>query len=256
MCVLVVVALRRGRAAATPRTCASPTTRPSSSQILWSDGTLLTTLHGVEDRDPVTLGAMAHDAAAGRRRDRGRALLRPRRRRRPRRSCGRSPATSRRAGLAEGGSTITQQYVRAVMLGTEKRPQAQAARGRDGDAARAALLEEDDPRALPQHHLLRQRRLRRAGRGPDVLRQGRAATSTSRRAALLAGLIRAPERLQPVRRTPTRALARRNEVLDQMHAAPPRSATPRTALAQGAAARRGPARRPTTATPRRTSSRR
>ena len=30
-----------------------------SSRILWSDGSLLTRVHGVEDRDPVTLGAMA-----------------------------------------------------------------------------------------------------------------------------------------------------------------------------------------------------
>ena len=38
-----------------------------------------------------------------------------------------------------------------------------------------------DPRALPQHHLLRPRRLRRGRRRPRLLRQGRATTSASSR---------------------------------------------------------------------------
>src|SRR5664279_645734 len=36
-----------------------PDHQAASSQVLWSDGSLLTTLHGVEDRQPVTLTAMA-----------------------------------------------------------------------------------------------------------------------------------------------------------------------------------------------------
>ena len=79
-------------------------------------------------------------------------------------------------------------------------PRAQAPRGGDGGPARAPLLEAHDPRALPEHHLLRQRRLRRAGRGPPLLRPGRRATSTSPRAALLAGRHPGARDLQPVHR--------------------------------------------------------
>ena len=96
-----------------------PDHQAESSQVLWSDGSLLTTLHGVEDRQPVTLAAMApslpkavvaiedqrffdHDGVDAR----GvvRALTRD----------------VQEGNLDQGGSTITQQYVRAVMLGPEK----------------------------------------------------------------------------------------------------------------------------------------
>ena len=60
------------------------------------------------------------------------------------------------------------------------------------------LTQDRDPRALPQHHLLRARRLRRAGRGPCLLRQGRRRAGPPE-AAYLAGLIRAPEPAQPER---------------------------------------------------------
>jgi penicillin-binding protein 1A len=96
-----------------------PDRQAESSQVLWADGSLMTTLHGVEDRQPVALAAMApslpkavvaiederffdHDGVDAR----GviRALTRD----------------IEEGDLSEGGSTITQQYVRAVMLGPEK----------------------------------------------------------------------------------------------------------------------------------------
>ena len=60
------------------------------------------------------------------------------------------------------------------------------------------LHEGRDPRALPQHRLLRQRRLRRAGGGRDLLRQRRRAARLGQ-AALLAGLIRNPVGYDPIR---------------------------------------------------------
>ena len=96
-----------------------PDDQAVSSQVLWSDGTLLTTLHSQEDREPVPLAEMApsvpkavvaiederffdHDGVDAR----GvlRALTRD----------------VQSGNLDEGGSTITQQYVRSVMLGDRK----------------------------------------------------------------------------------------------------------------------------------------
>ena len=192
-------------------------------------------------------------AAARGHRDRGRALLRARRVRRPRHPPGAHP--QHREGPARRGRLDDHPAVRP--RGDARQPeelQAQAARGRDGDAARGALLEEDDPRALPQHRLLRERRLRRAGRGPDVLRQGREGRRPRPG--------RAARRPHPRARTtttrtstPRPPIARRNEVLAKMHELH-EIGDAEEALGQGAAGRRGPARRRTTATRRRSSCRR
>ena len=96
-----------------------PDEQAVSSRILWSDGTLLTRVHGVEDRDPVSLGAMAKVLPRAviaiedeRYYEHGgfdiRGILRA------------LTHNIEKGRLAEGGSTITQQYVRAVMLGNQK----------------------------------------------------------------------------------------------------------------------------------------
>ena len=64
--------------------------------------------------------------------------------------------------------------------------------GGAGGEARAEVLQAGDPRALPQHHLLRPWRLRRRRRVADVLRRSTWPSSPAQ-AAYLAGLIRSPE---------------------------------------------------------------
>ena len=59
--------------------------------------------------------------------------------------------------------------------------------------ARAGALQGGDPRALPEHRLLRSRRLRRAGGRAGLLLQGRRGPRPCTDAAYLAGLIRSPE---------------------------------------------------------------
>ncbi len=86
------------------------------------------------------------------------------------------------SGVVQGGSTITQQMVKLTLLqqadtraemkaATEQTIRPQAARAEVCDRGRGALRQAVDPRALPQHRLLRRRRLRRAGRGPALLQR-------------------------------------------------------------------------------------
>ena len=79
-------------------------------------------------------------------------------------------ANLRNEGSTQGGSTITQQYVKTVYLSSERTLSAQAQRGGPVDQGRAGVHEAGDPRALPQRRVLRSRRVRRRRRGPHVLR--------------------------------------------------------------------------------------
>ena len=88
-------------------------------------------------------------------------------------SGGPSTTTSAARGVQQGGSTITQQYVKNVYLTSER-----SITRKLKEAVLAVKLEREleqgrDPRALPQHHLLRPRRLRRGRRHARLLRQGR-----------------------------------------------------------------------------------
>ena len=76
-------------------------------------------------------------------------------------------------GSTQGGSTITQQYVKNAFLRLrpDVQPQVQGALPRH--QAGQQLLEGPDPRELPEHHLLRPRRLRHRGRGQHLLRRAR-----------------------------------------------------------------------------------
>ena len=92
----------------------------------------------------------------------------------PSASAGRSTTTSAAAACSQGGSTITQQYVKNVYLTSER-----SITRKVKEAVLAVKLEREleqgrDPRALPQHDLLRPGRLRRGRRRPGLLRQGRA----------------------------------------------------------------------------------
>ena len=88
------------------------------------------------------------------------------------RRCGPTP---RPAGRLQGGSTITQQYVKQEILGNDDQTvSAQGPGGVDRRPARAALQQGPDPRAVPERDLLRERCLRHRGGRPPVLRQAHA----------------------------------------------------------------------------------
>ena len=87
-------------------------------------------------------------------------------------------------GVVQGGSSITQQMVKLTLLSQAKTKAEQKAATDDtyarkikelryADRVRAEPLQGLDPRALPQHRLLRRRRLRHPGGGPALLRQER-----------------------------------------------------------------------------------
>ncbi|HEY3721916.1 MAG TPA: transglycosylase domain-containing protein [Acidimicrobiia bacterium] len=190
-----------------------PEHQAASSDVLWSDGSLMTTLHGVEDRQPVALAAMAptlpravvaiederffdHDGVDAR----GvlRALTRD----------------VQSGNLDQGGSTITQQYVRAVMLGPEKDLERKLR-----EAVMAVQLEQRYSK-----HTILERYLNTIYFGNGAYGVQAAAhryyatdvhTLNLAQSALLAGLIRSPEDYNPYRH-PDAALARRNQVLDRL----------------------------------------
>ena len=162
------------------------------------------------------------DAAAGDRRDRGLPVLRARRRRPARRSLRALVTNAQGRRSQQGGSTLTQQYVKNVLV--TDRDQRRGARGRHRAARLTPQAAEmrlrhsawrsadqgPDPRALPQHRLLRRRGVRRRGggarttsactRGQLTLAAGRdrspasssspSATTRSRNPKLLAGATR------------------------------------------------------------------
>ena len=99
--------------------------------------------------------------------------------------CARSTGTRRAAASPQGASTLTQQYVKNVFVEeagddptkvaaghpADHRPQDQGTEVRD--PGRGGARQEEDPRELPQHHLLRPAGLRHRGRRPALLLQVR-----------------------------------------------------------------------------------
>ena len=93
----------------------------------------------------------------------------------------RAAFSNARGNSTQGASTITQQYVKILYLTQERSLTAQAQGGLPLAQAPARAEQGGDPRGLPQHHLLRPRRLRHPGRRAGLLRQSRPRTSTSSR---------------------------------------------------------------------------
>ena len=130
--------------------------------------------------------------------------------------CGPLAPNAAAGGIEQGGSTITQQYVKQEIL----RDDSQTVERKVQEAPLAVqlerrLLQGPHPRALPERHLLRERRLRHRGRRPPVLRQAGHRAHPGRGRA-----DRRPHpaarRHRPVRRSPEVALERRQLVLDRM----------------------------------------
>ena len=203
---------RRSARARTPRGRSIPPDAQEieSSTLYAADGTLVYTFHAEENRKVIPLeqipvhvreAVIAIEDERFYRHNgvdpRGDPPGRPHERRRP-------------ATTEQGGSTITQQYVKQEILKDdsptfERKLQEASTR----HPARAPLLEGPDPRALPERHLLRERRLRHRGGRPPVLRQaGRRPHPRGGRAHRRAHP--AAERHRPLRRAGGRPRPRRH----------------------------------------------
>lgn len=190
-----------------------PDRDPASSVVLAADGTVITTLHAGEDREPVTLDQIAptlRDAVVAIEDERFYTH-----------SGVDAQAVSRAlvhdlgsGSVVEGGSTITQQYVRTALLDPE-----QTVNRKVREAVLAWQLE----RRLDKDEIL-ERYLNAVyfgdgAYGAEAAAQHyfdtTAADLTLAQSALLAGLLQAPEGYNPLV-TPDAALARRDTVLAKM----------------------------------------
>ena len=126
----------------------------------------------------------------------------------------RAAAVDLLTGRTQGGSTITQQFVKNVYTKGQRTLQRKLVEAVLADAGRARVDEGSHPHRVPEHRLFRQSRLRRRGGGPDLLRGARedpqaVPGGAPRRDRALA------DRLRPVRH-PVAATKRRNLVLAAM----------------------------------------
>ena len=109
-----------------------------------------------------------------------------------------------RGGATQGGSTITQQYAKNAYLSQERTYTRKFKEFFIAVKLAAQRRQGQDPRGLPQHHLLRPRRLRHPDRGADLLRQGRQQAHRRRGRGARLGHP-APGGLRPRRTTPKAA---------------------------------------------------
>jgi penicillin-binding protein 1A len=188
-----------------------------SSKILASDGAILTTLHGVEDRTVVPLAQIPEHfrrAVVAIEDERFyehsgvdlRAVIRA------------AVANATSGEIREGGSTITQQYVKNVIIA----PGETAARTLERKIDEAALARQMERRLSKQEILARYLNTVYFGNGAygaQAAAQTYFGKSVTRldlaESALLAALIRSPEDYDPFER-PKRGRARRDLVLDRM----------------------------------------
>src|SRR5439155_11368852 len=151
----------------------------------------------IAEPDPAALGPDLAVDEAGNRRDRGQALLRPPRRRPardPPRALGRRARRPSGAGWLDDHAAVRQEHVHEQPA--LDRPQ--AAGGRACLAARAAVVEGPYPDRLPEHDLLRQRRLRGRAGGADLLPpRRRPGQADSRRSCAAGGDSRGSSRVRP-----------------------------------------------------------
>lgn len=190
-----------------------PDEQAVSSRILWGDGTLLTRVHGVEDRDPVKLADMAKVLPRAviaiedsRYYEHGGFDLR---------GIARALTHNIEKGrAAEGGSTITQQYVRAVMLGNQK-----SLKRKLREAVMAMQLEDRYSKKTILERYLNTVYFGNGAYGVQAAARtyfGKDASQVDLpEAALLAGVIRSPTDYDPFVH-PEAAVARRNAVIDRM----------------------------------------
>ncbi len=192
---------------------AAPAALAESSKVLAADGSLVTAVHAEENREIVPLTRIPEvlrDAVVAIEDQRfwhhggvdtksvARALY----------------ANARRGTVAEGGSTITQQYVKNRLVGPERH-----VRRKVQEAALAYQLEHRHPKERILELYLNTIYLGNGTYGVEAAARRYFGVSvesvTLGQAALLAGLIRAPSKNDPFQR-PDQAAARRRLVLDKM----------------------------------------
>ena len=232
-CTILVVAATGACSYTTTSLEPTPTVTRQTSKVLAADGTLLTTLHGEENRETVPLSDIPRtlrDAVVAIEDERFwehkgvdlRATLRA------------AYEDASKGRVLQGGSTITQQYVKNALLGSERTVSRKVR-----EAALAYHLE---------HHVTKEKILERYLNtiyfGNSAY--GVQAASTTyfnvpvnrldlAQSAFLAGVIQAPAAYDPFVH-PASAQRRRDEVLDKMvalHRLGPDLATPAKAAALG-----------------------
>ena len=83
----------------------------------------------------------------------------------------RAAFSNAKGNATQGASTITQQYVKILYLSQERTLSRKVKEAFLSLKVQQEKSKSDDPRGLPEHHLLRPRRLRRPGRVQRLLRQ-------------------------------------------------------------------------------------
>jgi penicillin-binding protein 1A len=184
-----------------------------SSKILAADGTVLTTLHAAENREDVPLERIAEplrDAVVAIEDQRFwrhagvdlRALVRA------------AVSDFRTGRVAEGGSTITQQYVKNSLLEPER-----SLRRKVKEASLAWRLERQYPKDAILAGYLNTIYFGNGAYGAQAAAEVYFGTTAERltlaQSALLAGMVRSPAAYDPYR-APDAARRRRNLVLDRM----------------------------------------
>ena len=196
-----------------------PVDKGENSVVYAANGKRLGFIQSDELRQPVPAREIPKALQPGDRRDRGRALLRARRRRLRGRRARRARRTSRRAARRRAArrsrcsSSATSTSPTSATI-ERKIKEAKLAAG-----AREGALQEVDPRPVPEHRAVRDRQRpdgdRRPGRGAGLLQQARPAARRWPRPRLLAGLPQAPSHFNPFTNADG-ARKRRNEVLKKM----------------------------------------
>ncbi len=214
MYVALIVALVAGSCSwSTPELDPDLPEAARTSAIYSADGTLITELHGEENRKPITYDEIPQvliDAVVAIEDERFwlhngvdvRGVIR----------AASENATS--GGIAQGGSTITQQYVKNALVGDD-----QTVNRKVREAALALQLEQDYAKEVILELYLNTIYFGRGVYGVESASLEYFAVSAADlsvdQAALLAGLIRSPVSTDPFR-APDLALGRRDLVLERM----------------------------------------
>jgi 1A family penicillin-binding protein len=212
LCLVVALALA-GSGCAYRVDIASPAAQAETSKVFAADGSLITTLHAEQDREEVALADIApvlKDAVLAIEDSRffshkGVDL----------RALARALKNNALAGeVVEGGSTITQQYVKNVLLDSEKTVSRKLR-----EALLAIQLERTHTKEAILEGYLNRIYLGNGAYGVQAASSlyfnKRASDLTLAEGALLAGLVQAPESYDPFT-APEAALARRQVVLGRM----------------------------------------